>query len=59
MHDFKCQTCDCEFEFLKLKSEETVQCPQCGEDKPEKLEQQISQGTSHQFKSGKWFKDGY
>ena len=56
--DFKCITCDTVFEFLKIRSDETIECPNCKEKESKKLLKQVSTGTGFQLK-GKWFKQGY
>lgn len=42
---FKCETCDQEFEFAKYKSDDTAQCPQCGENEPKRLTKKPSVGS--------------
>lgn len=58
IHQYKCKTCEIEFEFMKIRSDEVVECPKCGETEEKQLEQQISRGTSFSLK-GKWYKEGY
>lgn len=58
-YDFKCRQCGTEFEFLKLHSEEVVECPECKAQGPKNLEKQVSKGTSFSLKGGGWYRDGY
>lgn len=59
IYDLICKTCNKEFEFFKLKSDEKTECPHCGEKEQSKFEKQVSKNTGFTFKSGKWFKQGY
>lgn len=59
IHDFKCLTCGTEFEFMKIRSDERVECPKCEEKEESKLEQLISKDTSFILKGGGWFGDNY
>lgn len=59
IYEFKCRNCQLEFEFLKIKSDEVAQCPKCQAKGDGNLEKKVPKGTSHIFKSGKWFKEGY
>lgn len=58
-YDFICKTCDLEFEFFKLRSNERVKCPQCGEDEEKKIEKQVSKGTGFSLKGKGWYRDKY
>ena len=61
-HDYKCSTCEHEFEiFYKTQSERDEEeqfqtCPECGSPVIERL---ISKGTSFILKGRGWERDGY
>ena len=57
--DFECKSCGCEFEFFKIRSDETVKCPACDEERPENLEQKVAKETGFALKGKGWYKDGY
>lgn len=58
--DYKCLTCGIEFEFLKVRSDEVVECPKCEEKRPEKLiRATVHKGGSFALKGRGWYKDGY
>lgn len=59
IHEYKCTTCDTQFEFMKIRSEETVECPKCEEKDPKKLEQQVSTNTGFRLKGRGWYNDSY
>lgn len=53
IYDLKCIRCGTEFEFMKIRSDETVQCPKCeavGKD----LEIKPPKGVSLDFKGPNW-----
>lgn len=57
--EFACLNCDAKFEFFKIRADERVQCPNCGNDHQERLKKLISQGTSFQLNGPGWYKDAY
>lgn len=59
IYEFKCRNCGQEFEFLKIKSDETVQCPKCQAKGEGNLEKKPPKGTSFTLKGKGWYKDGY
>jgi putative FmdB family regulatory protein len=59
LYEYKCLTCDLTFEFLKLRSDEKIECEKCGEKDERKLEQQISKDTSFNLVGRGWYKDKY
>lgn len=58
--EFKCVSCGHEFEFIKIRSDDTVECPNCKERDEKKLERDpVPKGTSFQLRGGGWYKDRY
>ena len=44
IYEFKCKSCDEEFEFLFMPSDLTTKCPKCGElhEKEDRIEMSVS-----------------
>lgn len=60
INDYKCLTCDIEFEFFRVRAEEKVECPKCLENRPEKLiRSTVHRGGSFQLKGSGWARDRY
>lgn len=59
INEFVCLKCQTRFDFIKITSDDTVMCPQCGMDEEKYLEKQIPRQTTHQLKGTGWYKDGY
>lgn len=59
IQELKCKTCGHVFDFFKLRSFDKPECPKCEEVDEKCFAKQVSKGTRHIFKSGKWFKEGY
>lgn len=58
IYEFECVSCGEKFEFFKCRSDETAECPQCGEKEPQKLVQQISTGVDYIPVGPNWCKPG-
>lgn len=56
--DLACQTCGTEFEFFKLRSDETAECPKCGEKDAKNLPKLPSKGVDYIPKGPNWMKRG-
>lgn len=56
--EFKCRNCGHEFEFLKIKSDDHAQCPNCAVKGDGNLEKKVSTGTSFQLKGDNWAQKG-
>jgi putative FmdB family regulatory protein len=59
IYEYECKTCGHKFEFMKIRSDERVECEKCGEKEERKLEQQVSTDTGFQLKGKGWYRDGY
>lgn len=58
--DYHCETCGISFEFIKIRSNDTVQCPKCEESRPDKLiRSEIHTGGSFALKGSGWARDRY
>jgi putative FmdB family regulatory protein len=49
--EFHCQKCDKTFERLVFRSDETVECPDCGEQGVNKLMSSCAAKVGHKFTS--------
>jgi putative FmdB family regulatory protein len=49
--EFHCQKCDKEFERLVFRSDEVVECPDCGEQSVNKLMSSCAAKVGHKFTS--------
>lgn len=56
--DIDCQTCGTEFEFFKLRSDDTAECPKCGEKEEKKLSRKVPTGTDYIPVGSNWMKKG-
>ena len=54
-----CQSCLLEFEFMKIRSDEVIECENCGETREKKLEKQFPNKMSFSLKGGGWFNSSY
>lgn len=56
--DYICRACEHEFIFMKIRSDEELpqKCPECESDK---VERQISRGTSIRFKGNGFYVNDY
>jgi len=54
IHEFKCRNCGLEFEFLKIRSDETVACPKCQAKGEGNLEKKPPKGVGLDFKGPNW-----
>ncbi len=59
IHRYNCRRCEIEFEFMKIRSDEVVECPKCASRGDEHLEKLISNKVSHVLKGNGWARDGY
>ena len=50
--EFHCQKCDKEFERLVFRSDEAVECPECGQESVNKLMSTCSAKVGYKFTSG-------
>lgn len=57
--DYKCRNCKSEFEFMKIKSDDVVQCPSCGAKGEGNLEKQVPKQMNFTLRGKGWYKDGY
>jgi putative FmdB family regulatory protein len=56
---FYCRRCETEFEFMKIRSDEVVECPKCEATGEKHLEKKLPTKVSHSLKGGGWYRDGY
>lgn len=58
LYDMHCTRCETEFEFFKYKSDETAECPKCGERDSKKLAMLPPKGVEYIPVGPKWMKKG-
>jgi putative FmdB family regulatory protein len=51
IYEYNCENCGDEFECLVFRSDETVNCPKCGNENPKKKMSSFGFSAGHKFTS--------
>lgn len=59
IYQYHCETCGIEFEFMKIRSNDIVECPKCEEKNEKKLKRFEVNKSNFVLKGRGWAKDRY
>ena len=59
IYRYECRPCKHEFEFMKVRSDDHVQCPKCASKGEENFEKLVPTKVSHILKGTGWARDKY